>query len=175
MASQWANPRIPIRRKNLRGNAIIESVFTFMPLFALMFMFVDISLAIYRWGTLQNAVREGTRYAVTFQTGSGLGQDASIKNVVQQYAQGIVKTTDSPATIYIDYYDPNAPTVPITVGGNIPGNIVEVKVKNIPLAFLAPLSGNLAAPFRTSAPVMLTVTSADLLGGFPVGVMNVAR
>jgi len=164
-----------MRQRNRRGNAIIESTFTFLPLFALMFMFVDVALAIYRWGTLQNAVREGTRYAVTFQRIGSLGQDASIKQVVAQYAQGIVKTTDSPATILVDYYDPNASSTPIVNGGNIPGNIVEVKVKDVPLTFLAPLSGSLAAPFRHKDPIKLTVTAADLLGGLPVGVLTVPR
>src|SRR5262245_25996937 len=102
-------PRTPVslgRRRRSKGNAIVESVFTLLPTFALIFAFVDFGLMIFRWCTLQNAVREGVRYAITYQrqtvNGVALGQDASIKNVVQQYAMGLVKTTDAPQTIFVD-------------------------------------------------------------------------
>ena len=65
---------------------------------------IDFSLMIFRWTTLQNAVREATRYAVTFQTQTGLGQDASVQNIVEQYAMGFVKRTNTPQTIFVKYY-----------------------------------------------------------------------
>jgi hypothetical protein len=36
---------------------------------------------LFRWSTLQNAERDGCRYAVTFQTSGSLGQNASSKQV----------------------------------------------------------------------------------------------
>src|SRR4051812_31832758 len=94
------------RRRRCGGNTIIESVFTLLPTFALIFAFVDFGLVVFRWSTLQNAVREGCRYGITFQTLTGNGQDASITAVVQQYALGIVKSTDSPKHIFVNYYNP---------------------------------------------------------------------
>ena len=60
----------------------------------------------FRWSTLLSSVREGCRYAITFQTSSNCGsdgkstcgQDTSIEQTVQQYSLGLVKTTDSPQT-----------------------------------------------------------------------------
>src|ERR1700736_4283495 len=89
-------PISPARRRRSSGTVIVESVFTILPTLALILAFVDFSLMLFRRSTLQNAVREGCRYAVTFQTAAGLGQDASIENVVQKYAMNFVTTTDSP-------------------------------------------------------------------------------
>ena len=59
---------------------MLEAVFTLLPTFALIFAFVDFGLLLFRWATLQNAVREGCRYAITFQTATGKGQDASVES-----------------------------------------------------------------------------------------------
>jgi len=154
---------------------MIESALTLVPLFALICGFVDISMMLFRWSTLQNAVREGCRYAITFQTSGSLGQDASIEQVVEQYAMGIVTTSDSPQHIIVNYYSPANPNTPITHGGNVPGNIVEVSVQNVSWPWLAPLSGTIPNPFYTSAPFTLNVYSSDILGGYPAGVNSVPR
>lgn len=166
------------RRRRSGGNVIIESAFTFLPTFALIFAMTDFGLMMFRWATLQNAIREATRYAVTFQTQSGYGQDASIKNIVQQYSMGFVTTSDSPQHIFVDYYSPTNLTAPIGSGGNVPGNLVEVSVRNVTFAWLAPLSGGFGAGipiFGNRSPLTLQLTSADVLGGYPVGVSSVAR
>jgi Flp pilus assembly protein TadG len=166
------------RRAASRGNVLVESVFTLLPTFALIFAMTDFSLMIFRWTTLQNAVREGTRYAVTFQTQTGFGQDASIQNIVQQYAMGFVKRTDSPQTIYVKYYNTSNLNTAIASGGNAPGNIVEVSVRNLSYSWLAPLSGSYGgglAFFYTSTPLTLNVYALDILGGYPVGVSSVTE
>jgi Flp pilus assembly protein TadG len=166
----------PIRRRSRRqsGNAIIESVFTILPTFALICAFVDFGLIIFRWSTLQNAVREGCRYAITYQTGAG-GQDAAIEQVVQQYAMGLVTTTDSPQHIFVNYYAPTNLTTPIPFanGGNVPGNVVEVSVQNISWGWIAPLSGTFTGNSRT--PITLNVYSSDVMNGYPAGVNSVSR
>lgn len=171
--------RISTRRKSRSGgNVILETVFTMLPLFALIFAITDFGLMIFRWSTLQNAVREGCRYAITFQTQSGLGQDASIKATVQSYALGFVKTNDAPAHIFVNYYAPDALNTAIATGGNTPGNLVEVSVQNISYTWIAPLSGSFGwgIPFyRSTTPITLAVYSADILGGYPAGVTSVTR
>jgi len=166
------------RKRNSNGNVILESVFTLLPTFAFIFAFTDFGLMMFRWSTLQNALREGTRYAVTFRTAAGLGQDASIAAVVQQYSLGFVKTTDTPQHIFVNYYAPTALTTAIGSGGNVPGNLVEVSIQNLSFGWLAPLSGSYggAVPFfRSTTPITFNLNSADILGGFPVGVSNVTR
>ena len=150
-----------------------------LPTFAIILMFVDISLMLFRRSTLQNAVREGCRYAVTFQTKAGQNQDASIESVVQQFALNFVTTTDSPQHIFVNYYAPtdlvNAIAAP---GGNVPGNVVEVSVQNISYAWIAPLSGSYGGAISTvgsTAPISISVYSSDILGGYPVGVSSVTR
>jgi Flp pilus assembly protein TadG len=166
------------RRWASGGNSLVESAFTLLPTFALLFAFIDFGLMLYRWSSIQNAVREGVRYAITFQTSGGLGQAASIKQVVQRYSMGIVTTADSPQHIFVKFYSPGTPDTAIPAGGNLPGNIVEVSVQNLSFAWVAPLSGSYggAVPFfRMSAPLNLKAFALDLLGGYPVGVNSVAE
>jgi Flp pilus assembly protein TadG len=168
-----------LRKRRSSGNVIVESVFTMLPTFAIILMFVDISLMLFRRATLQNAVREGCRYAVTFQTATGLGQDASIEAIVQQFALNFVKTTDSPQHIFVNYYTPtNLNTAVASPGGNVPGNVVEVSVQNISFSWIAPLSGSYggSVPFLGSTtPISIAVYSSDIMGGYPVGVSSVTR
>jgi Flp pilus assembly protein TadG len=155
---------------------MLETVFTFLPTLAMILIFADLGMMLFRWTTLQNAVREGCRYAVTFQTqGGGAGQDASIQRVVERYAMGIVKTTDSPNRIRVNYYSPTNLTTPLSSGGNLPGNVVEVSVQGVNLAWMMPLSSTLAQPFYATSPLALNVYSSDILGGYPAGVTNVTR
>src|SRR5271169_4400259 len=120
------------RNRRRSGQVLVEMALTMLPTFALIFAFVDFGLLLFRWSTLQNAVREGCRYAITFQTQSGQGQDASIKAQVQNFAMGMVTSTDTPQHIFVNYYAPTAMNTPIpsASGGNVPGNIVEVSVQN---------------------------------------------
>jgi Flp pilus assembly protein TadG len=166
------------RNRRRSGNAMLEGVFTILPTFALIFAFVDFGLLLFRWATLQNAVREGCRYAITFQTVTGDGQDASIESVVQQYAMGIVSATDNPPDIFVKYYSTTNLTTPIASGGNVPGNIVEVSVQGVSWSWIAPLSGSYGGGvpfFRNSTPITLNIYSSDILGGFPAGVTSVTE
>ncbi|MGP0076167.1 MAG: TadE/TadG family type IV pilus assembly protein [Bryobacteraceae bacterium] len=154
---------------------MIEFAFTILPTFALILVFVDFGMVLFRWATLQNAVREGCRYAITYQTQGALGQNASVEAVVQQYALGMVKTTDNPQDIFVNYYSPANLTTPIVgSGGNVPGNIVEVSVQGVSWSWIAPLSGAfLGGGVRNNTPINLNIYSSDILGGFPAGVNSV--
>jgi len=167
------------RNRRRSGNAMLEGVFTILPTFALIFAFVDFGLLLFRWATLQNAVREGCRYAITYQTQTGLGQNASISAVVQQYSMGIVSTTDNPQDIFVNYYAPSNLTTPISgSGGNVPGNIVQVSVQGVAWSWIAPLSGSYGGGvpfFRSTTPITLNVYSSDILGGYPAGVSSVTE
>jgi Flp pilus assembly protein TadG len=169
--------RKPLSERNRRrsGNAILEGAFTILPVFALILAFVDFGLILFRWTTLQNAVREGCRYAITYQVATGLNQDASIEQVVQQYSMGFVTTTDTPQHIFVNYYAPTNLTTPIPYasGGNVPGNVVEVSVQNVSWAWIAPLSGTYLGNSRS--PITINVYSSDIMNGYPQGVNSVQR
>lgn len=165
------------RRRRSGGQALLESVFVILPTVAIIVGFFDFGLMWYRWSSLQNAVREGVRYAITFQTMSGMGQINSIKTVVQRNSMGLVRLTDNPQTIFVKFYPKSNPEAEIATGGNMPGNIVEVSIQNISYDRMIPLSGSfssLYAPFyRSNSPLNLKVYAYDIMGGFPAGVSSV--
>jgi Flp pilus assembly protein TadG len=169
------------RKRASAGNALVEWMFVLLPTFALITAFFDVSFALFSWSTIQNAVREGCRYAITFQTNGGQGQDASIETIVQQNSMGLV--TLAGGLIHVNYYGTDPKTsvyslsnaIPIGDGGNIPGNVVEVSVQGYPLNWMIPLSGTIATPYRGTSPATINVYSDDVLGGFPAGVSSVAR
>lgn len=173
------------RRRRSGGNAIIESAFTLLPTFGLIFAFIDFGLMIYRWSSLQNAVREGVRYAITMQTettqsppvaGGSSSQSMSIKKVVERNSMRLVRTTDNPAHIFVKFSTTLAPDTVIGTGGNVPGNLVEVSVQDVSFSWIAPLSASYGAgiPFyRARTPLSLKVYAYDVLGGYPVGQTSV--
>ncbi|MBI4877727.1 MAG: pilus assembly protein [Acidobacteria bacterium] len=166
-----------LRRRARHGAQLVEMALVMVPFLAILLAFFDVCMVMFRWTTLQNAVREGSRYAVTFRRMGGLGQDASIKQVVQNYSLGTVSATaTNPEQISVNYYAPAAPNTPIAApNGNSPGNIVEVSVPAYRWNWIAPLSGTLSNPFYATSPLSITVRSADILGGYPVGTNTVPR
>src|SRR5271163_460473 len=75
------------RRSRQRGASILEAAVIFVPFLAIFFAIFDFGMALFLKNTMQFAVRQGVRYAVTSQTstdsnGNALGQDASIKQAV---------------------------------------------------------------------------------------------
>jgi len=152
----------------------VELALVLLPLMALLSGFFDISFALFSWTTLQNAVREGCRFAITFQTttpsgGACSGQDNCIQQVVQQYSMGLVNVAGG--LIHVNYFTQAAPnTIIAAPNGNVPGNIVEVSVQAYPMQWLVPLSGTVASPFRSTSPATINVYSSDVMGGYPVGI-----
>jgi hypothetical protein len=111
-----------------RGSVLVESSFALLPLMALLFGVIDIAFAVFVRNTMQFAVRQGVRYAVTSQTMPGLGQDQSIQNTVNTYAMGLLDglspTHDGMSQISITYYDPVSLALVTGPGSNVGGNIV---------------------------------------------------
>lgn len=165
------------RRRRSSGHVVIESALTMMPTFAMIFFFFDLGLALYRWSSLQNAVRAGARYAITMQTDSATGtvrtnQVAAIKARVASNSMGFVHTGDS--NLFVRFCPQSNPDVCSTTSGNSPNAIVEVSVENVSYHRLMPLSGLYARnPYYASNDLSISVFSSDILGGYPVGVTNV--
>ena len=148
------------RTRAQRGSQTIEFGLVIVPLFAFMFLIMDISWAVFSKAALQHAVREGTRYAVTYRTMTGLGQDASIKSVVQQNSLGMLNGSSGASLISIQYYTPDTLTPTASNGG---GNVVEVSVTGFSLAPLGPL-------MRSTSPLSLSVSSCDRTESCPAGI-----
>lgn len=186
--------RLPIsrhRRRTSSGVQWVEFAFVILPLFAIISGFFDVTFSIFNWTTLQNAARQGCRYAVTFSTSGALGQDASIAQTVTNFSMGLLSastpvdsTTSGALSITTNYYTQQNPNTPVAgAAGNVPGNIVEVSVVNFPLQWVVPISGTFGllggdepgSAFRPQAPTTISVYARDILGGYPVGLTTVTR
>lgn len=169
------------RRRTSGGNAWVEMALVMLPFFALITAFFDVSFALFSWSTIQNGVREGSRYAITFQTappsGSAWtcsGQDNCIENVVATNSMGLV--TVAGGLIHVNYFAQTALNTAIaTPNGNVPGNVVEVSVQAYPLNWMIPLSGTINNPLRPTSPTTINVYSSDVLGGYPAGMTSITR
>ncbi|MGE5644403.1 MAG: TadE/TadG family type IV pilus assembly protein [Acidobacteriota bacterium] len=169
------------RRANSRGATTIEFGLAGILMMAFLFLIIDVSWAIFVRATLQYAVREGCRYAITSQTrsdvkykGNSLGHLDSIKYTVQRNALGTLGSTIGDAgwsKIDVQFYDPAkslaspepVPTDPGSPKINKGGNIVEVSVVGFRLAPLLPL-------MRDAQPLTFTARSSDRMEASPGGV-----
>jgi hypothetical protein len=145
------------RRRGRRGSAAVETAMILLPLLALMLAFIDHGLVVFLQSTFQHAVREGVRYAVTYQTMGGLGHDASIRKIVVQQSMGFLAGKEN--AVKIRYFDP------VTfneVPDNVPGNIVEISIEGYQHRWLAPL-------WRTPGSILIGARAADRMEGLPTG------
>src|ERR1700722_8170752 len=96
-----------LRRKSREsGSQVVEASLVIIPMFLMTFMMLDLSMVIFVRTPLQEAAREGDRYAITGQNSPGPCQDDSIKAVVKKYALGFLSTTAGAATIHVQFVNP---------------------------------------------------------------------
>jgi len=156
----------------------MEFAFFIMPTMGILCGFFDVGMSLFTWNTLQNAVREGARYAITYQVDSSGTQVQSIKNTVATWAMHFVpaSNTSTSPNGYIDVKFYTQPTVANPSGTNVTGtnsnatgNLVEVAIKNYPYSYMAPFSGSFAGAFYANPGSHLTISvySTDVLGGNP--------
>jgi len=153
------------RSKRQSGSAVLEGALVILPLMAMGFALLDYPLAIFIQNTLRNAVREGVRYAITQQSGSG-GQDAAITQVVEQNSIGFLNDADISAglsTITISYYDQSSLSLVTGRGSNAAGNICVVTA-SVQRAWMAPL-------WRGTGLLTFTASSSDVMEAPPGGVL----
>src|SRR5215813_7950746 len=91
------------RRERQRGAEMLEVALISTLLFGLTFLLVDLSLAICVRSTLQHAVREGVRYAITGQNSPGPCQDDSIKAVVKKNSLGFMSKPSVQSTLHVHF------------------------------------------------------------------------
>lgn len=132
----------------------------------MIFAIVDFGLAVFVRSTLQHSVREGVRYAITYQTlDAQTGHDDSIKDVVRRSAMGFLNGDDNLEKIKVRYYDPQSLG---EVPENDPGNLVEISVETYTWGWLALL-------LRNASPLQITTRATDRMEGLPPGASPPAR
>jgi len=151
-------PKIRRLWKREGGSQIVEFALVIIPMFGMMFLLVDLSWMLFARATLQVAVREGVRYAVTGQTSGNQGQDASITSVVVSDSMGFADASD----VSIQYLTPvNGVMTPTQ--SNAGGNIVQISISG---ASVSPI----AAFLHSSAPIVMSATSSDVVEASPNGI-----
>ncbi len=148
-----------------RGNTMIESALILIPFLTILFAIIDFNIFLFVRTTMQHAVREGVRYAVTYQTMTGLGHDASIKSVVQAQSMGFLNGTSGANMISIKYFRASDLTEVTT---NLPGNIIEVKVNNFRWPWISQWFAFGASPY-------INVAADDRMEALPTGSNPPAR
>lgn len=143
---------------------MVEFALVLIPLLIIAFVIMNVAWVFFAKATLQYAVQTGVRYAITGTTRTGMGQDASIKSVVQSNAMGFLDGDAGRTMISVDYYNPGNLSLPLNgAGSNAGGNIVKVSVNNFPLKTLVPTMGVGLTEYNLSA------TSSDITESSPNG------
>ncbi len=154
------------RRRKSGGQAIVENALTLIPMLTMIFGMTDFGLMIFRWTTLQNAVREGTRYAVTFQVESRArpGQ-VHPRPSDRPTTSAWSRQADSPKTIYVKYYNPIR-LCPGHYQRKQPGNVVQVSVQGVKFSWISILNGTWWSTSGNKS-LTLNVYASDILGRLP--------
>jgi Flp pilus assembly protein TadG len=145
------------RKDSQRGAAMLEATAIILLMLGLLFLVVDLSLALFTKATLQEAAEAGVRFAVTDRVASGQTyMNDSIKQVVQQNSLGMLSGANGACKIAINYT--NAVTGQPSTGN--PGDVVEVSVVGYnykPIGIL-----------KSSSPISITASSSDVLEACPL-------
>jgi Flp pilus assembly protein TadG len=164
----------PLRRHGERGSEILEFTLVLLPALAFLFLLLNVAWAVYSRATLQYAVAQGVRYAITSQTMSGLGQKDSIRTVVQQSAFGRLGANSSApqwSSIQVKFFLPDGTDVSNTQGGNGQQNgvmpLVQVSVESITQTNLLPF---VKIPgLGTLSPIVMSARAWDRMEASPPG------
>jgi Flp pilus assembly protein TadG len=104
------------RRRKQRGNTILDSAICFLPMMAMFFGVIDVCYAVSIQSLFSQAVRAGSRFAITYSgTYDGntcTSQAACVAQVVQDNAVGFLAGTKSNSVV-VNYYISNNLTTPI--------------------------------------------------------------
>ena len=168
--------RLNSRRRRQGGQDLTEFSLVIAPLLLSLFFVLDIAWLVYSQATLQYAVVQGVRYAITLQTTGGMGLFPSIKTTVQQnafngmlgrdnsspYWNKIVVTLYTAEGTYLadsNQSSPPASADGIQTDGSAP--LVEVSVTGYKMS---PFMPTVTDPGKTVlAPVILSARSWDLM------------
>lgn len=171
------------RRSRESGASLVEAALIILPFLALFMALFDFGMMIFLKNTMQFAVRQGCRYAITSQVLTGQGQVASIQSQVNTYSFGFLnylapgppKTTcTGTACVTVSFYYQDLSTTPSTLtlvtgaGSNAQGNVVVVTAAGLAYTYMMPLSSEWWST-RSVTPLSISVSSADIMEAQPNG------
>lgn len=164
------------RARGQRGAEALGGAFVMMLLLPLMFLIVDIAWGVFVKVTLQHAVREGVRYAITSQTstnaeGANLGHLGSIKARTIAAAGGILAGQEHKVTV--TFYTPDSLVEDTSATRNRGGNVVMVNIENYeyrPLIPVYTIGDWQKLEILQDPPIRITVHAADRMESCPLGV-----
>jgi Flp pilus assembly protein TadG len=148
-----------------RGAAMLELAMAIVPFLAISLSIVDFAFPIFLRTMLTHAVREGSRYGITYQTRTGKTHSQSIQDVVAEQALGFLAGTTGRDKIKVRFYSPTTFVEQTGSNRNISGNIVEVAIEGFSWQYMVPI-------WRTSTPLEIHALSSDRLETLP---RNVTR
>jgi Flp pilus assembly protein TadG len=150
---QPAGTRFVKVRRREAGAAIVEFAFVIMPAMGLLFLLMNLAWILFGWASVQEAVREGVRSAVTCAASGGI--TAGADSVVAQYSFGFLNSQNVASYTTVSFYSPTL--VPLKSTDLVTsGTVVKVSVSGLPLTtFAAILHGPMA--------IQLSATSADIM------------
>jgi Flp pilus assembly protein TadG len=145
------------RNESQRGNALVEATAIILPLLGLMFLVVDLSLALFTKATLQQAAEAGVRFGVTTRLASGQSYlNDSIVQVVQQNSLGLLSGASGACKISINYF--NAVTGVASTGTG--GDVVQVSVAGYNYSPIGIL--------KSASPISIAASSSDVMESCPL-------
>lgn len=150
-------PSNPNRSKRLgprSGQSMIEFALSFLLFTAIVTGFAQLAMAVWIKTALHHSVREGSRYAITGSTKTGIGQVGSIKQVIKDSSAGLINDSNVDSHVLVEFHDASGTKV-AGVGANSGGNTVVVRVNNYPIP-------TLISPLLSWVPDSLTVSAASV-------------
>jgi len=136
------------------GQTLVEFAISLLTFLVLVFAIIDFSYLFFVKLTLQNAVRQAGRYAITGQSMTGQSRFNSIQQTVQHYSMGLATTTNTSICA----------TVKGCSSGGGPGDTVTITV-SYPYQFITPI---LRAAFKNGT-YTISVTTSYKNEPFPPG------
>ena len=144
-------------RTRQRGSQTIEGALVTLIMFGLIFLIFDMAFSLYIKATLQEAARDGVRFAITGQTLAGDAYlNDSIVKTVRASALGLLSGANDACKVSVSYYDPYGGASANAVGGYV----VQVSITGVQYT-------PLAAIFKSSAPVTVNVQASDVMEACP--------
>jgi len=162
------------KRAKQSGNTLVEMALVMVPFFALTLSIIELALPIFLKSTFVNAVREGCRYGITYQTsynGTGYSsQTAAIQAVVENNSMGFLNSSNA-NLITVQYYNSSTFAQVTGTGANADGNIVMVSVAGYTYNWINPINWFYGANrfSITGTPLTLSAVSEDRLETLPIG------
>jgi len=152
---------------------MVEFGIVILPLMAILLLTMDVAWGIFAKSTIQYAVHQGVRYAVTGQILSGQsGLNASIQQIVSQNSFGFISSSQAASMVVVTYYSPTTLAQVTGAGSTAGGNVIRVSVgptvDNPNAAPVVVYSFGLI--FRTGNVLSLGAEASDVMESPPNGI-----